>query len=189
MVVTISGKTYKTLNDFAKGLLVRSTSSSIPMNWDTNSGVTTNVYVDNNLGIASFYINIKKDKVLGATSDLNFAITYSGFVKDNQVSTDDNLSFVSDKMLKNYLLTTKDFSQDQIYKLTPDEFATWAINNINKLITYKTGEYKDKLDKKDGGHTLTVTPNSIQSTVTITIDFGQMKNNQSLSEYTVQYSI
>lgn len=187
--ITIKNVKYNTLNDFVKGLLVSSTGSSIPTNWDANSGVTTNVYVDNNLGIASFYINIKKDKVPGATSDLNFAITYSGFVKGNQVSTDDNLSFVSDKMLKNYLLTTKDFTQDQIDKLTPNEFATWATNNINKLITYKTGEYKDKLDKKDGGYTLTVTPNSIQSTVTITINFGQMKDNRSLSEYTVQYSI
>ena len=185
--LTIDGKEYKSLNEFIKGLLVSSTGSSIPEEWNSTN-VKSNVYVDNNLGIASFYINIPKANVPGATSDLNFAITYSGFVKGNQVPTQDNLSFVSNAMLKNYLLTTGDFDEAKIKSLTPESFAGWANSNINKLITYKTGEYKTKLEDKSK-YTLTITPNVVQSTVTITIDFGKMTDTNSLSEYTVQYTI
>ena len=183
----VGNDTFNSLNEFVKNLLVKSTGSSIPINWDS-SGVTTNVYVDNNLGIASFYVNIPKDKVVGSTSDLNFVVTYSGFVKGNVDSTSDNLSFVSDAMLKNYLLTTG-FKQEDIDKLTPTTFAKWANDNIGKLITYKTGEYVTKLNDKNKGYTLTITPNDLQGTVSITINFGTMTNQKSLSEYTVQYTI
>ena len=186
--LTVGDVTYNSLNEFVEKLLVSSKGSSIPNDWSKNdSGVTTNVYVDNSLGIASFYVNIKQSSVPGATSDLNFVVTYSGFVKGNEVQTDDNLSFVSNTMLKNYLVSIKAFDETTIKQLTPDSFASWAKDNIDKLITYKTGEYTTKLESKK--YTLTITPNDLQDTVTITINFGEMQNKNSLSEYSIQYTI
>ena len=186
----VGDKTYTSLNQLVKDLLVSSQGSSIPVDWSASgSGVTTEVYVDNSLGIASFYVKIKQSSVLGATSDLNFVVTYSGFVKGNIDSTNDNLSFVSDAMLKNYLLSIKAFNQTELDNLTTESFSKWVStsDNIKKLITYKTGQYITKLDSNS--YTVTVTANDLQDTVTITIDFGSMTDSKSLSEYSVQYTI
>ena len=188
--LVVGNQTYTSLNEFVEKLLIKDKGTSIPSGWNkSDSGVSTNVYVDNNLGIASFYVNIKKEKVEGATSDLNFVVTYSGFVKGNVDSTKDNLSFVSNAMLKNYLKSNCGFDDKKINSLTPKSFADWVNqeNNIQKLITYKTGQYENKL--KDKSYTLTVTSNDLQGTVSITINFGKMDNPKSLSEYSIQYTI
>lgn len=89
-------------------------------------------------------------------------------------------------MLKNYLLTLDDFKGKDVTKLTPSKFVVWAKNNIDKLITYKTGGYKTKLEDKTK-YTLTITANDLQGNVSIAINFRAMSNPNSLSEYSIQY--
>ncbi|MDE6645876.1 MAG: hypothetical protein K2J69_01020, partial [Malacoplasma sp.] len=123
----------------------------------------------------------------GASSDLNLIANYSGFVQGNADQTDDNLSFVSNNMLKNYLISQKIFSEEELNSLTATQFGEWVNkdNNIKKLITYYTGEYVTKLQNNQ--LTLTVVTNEIQKTVSLTIDFGTMTNPKSLSSYSIQY--
>ncbi|MDE6082402.1 MAG: hypothetical protein K2F52_00820, partial [Malacoplasma sp.] len=181
--LTVGNKTYNSLSDLIEKLLVKSTGSAIPKNWSSNSSITTDMYIDNSLGIASFYVKIPQNLLDGASSDLNLIANYSGFVQGNADQTDDNLSFVSNNMLKNYLIAQKVFNENQINEMTVKTFSEWVLSNdnIKTLITYKTGQYVEKLNNND--FKLTVVPNEIQKTVSVTIDFGTMSNNKSLSTY------
>ncbi|MDE6646013.1 MAG: hypothetical protein K2J69_01720 [Malacoplasma sp.] len=109
-----------------------------------HTDIKTTMYIDNSLGIASFYVKIPQNLLNGASSDLNLIANYSGFVKGNVDKTDDNLSFVSNNMLKNYLVSKNVFEENEISNLSPIEFSEWVQkeNNIRKLITYYTDEYK-----------------------------------------------
>ncbi|MDE5775227.1 MAG: hypothetical protein K2H51_02775, partial [Malacoplasma sp.] len=185
--LTIGDKTYSNLNDLVQNLLVKNMGTAIPKNWVSQSSIVTEMYIDNSLGIASFYVQIPQNLLDGASSDLNLIANYSGFVQGNADQTDDNLSFVSNNMLKNYLISQKVFTEDQINQMTVKTFTEWVLSNdnIKTLITYKTGQYITKLDSND--FKLTVVPNEIQRTVSVTIDFGTMTNNKSLSTYSIQY--
>ncbi|MDE5841862.1 MAG: hypothetical protein K2H11_02665, partial [Malacoplasma sp.] len=154
--LTVGKKTYDNLNDLVENLLVKSMGSLVPKNWKNNNNIKTEMYVDNSLGIASFYVKIPQNLINGASSDLNFIANYSGFVKGNVVTTKDNLSFVSNNMLKNYLVSKNFFKEDQIDNLSVIEFSNWVNqnNNIKNLITYYTGEYETKLN--DGNFKYTV---------------------------------
>lgn len=185
--LTVGDKVYTSLKQLIKDLMVESIGSLVPNNWESNNNIKAEVYVDNNLGIATFMVNIPKSEMSGSTSDLNLVVTYSGFVSGNIDKTDDNFSFISNTMLKNYLLSINAFTEEKLNSLTPDEFATWAKSNIEKLITYKTGQYVEKLKNSD--YKITTIVNELQNTVTIAIDFGTMTNSQSLSEYSIQYII
>lgn len=150
------------------------------------------MYVDNSLGTISFYITIPKSQMTGANSDLNIAATYTGFVKGNAVSTDDNLSFIPDNMLENYLVSSKYVTKEQFNNFTPTTFASWLQENNNdnalKLISYKTGQYETYLNSKTN-YTLSIIPNENQGNVTITIHFDKITNTNSLTEYSMQYTI
>ncbi|MDE5767083.1 MAG: hypothetical protein K2H56_00895 [Malacoplasma sp.] len=185
--LTVGKQTYNNLNDLIEKLLVKKIGSSIPQNWNNNANIETKMYIDNSLGIASFYVKIPQNLLNGASSDLNLIANYSGFVKGNVDQTNDNLSFVSNNMLKNYLLSQNIFSEEKVNTLTPKELGDWIKDgeNIKKLITYHTGEYKTKLKNND--FNLTVIVSEIQKTVSVTIDFGKMTDQKSLSSYSIQY--
>ncbi|MDE7075488.1 MAG: hypothetical protein K2O21_02540, partial [Malacoplasma sp.] len=185
--IQIGNKTYNNLSDLVEKLLVKSMGNLVPKNWSSNSAIETTMYIDNSLGIASFYVKIPQSLLNGASSDLNLIANYSGFVQGNADQTDDNLSFVSNNMLKNYLISQKIFSEEELNSLTATQFGEWVNkdNNIKKLITYYTGEYVTKLQNNQ--LTLTVVTNEIQKTVSLTIDFGTMTNPKSLSSYSIQY--
>ncbi len=185
--LVIGDKTYNNLSSLIENLLVKSFGSSVPKNWEKQPSIITEMYIDNSLGIASFYVKIPQNLLDGASSDLNLIANYSGFVQGNADQTNDNLSFVSNNMLKNYLISQKFFNEDEINEITVKTFTEWVLddNNIKNLITYKTGQYITKLDSND--FKLTVVPNEIQKTVSITIDFGTMTDNKSLSTYSIQY--
>ncbi len=183
----VGDKTYTNLRDLIENLLVKKMGTSVPSNWVNNTNIETTMYIDNSLGIASFYVKIPQSLLNGASSDLNLIANYSGFVKGNVDKTDDNLSFVSNNMLKNYLVSKSFFTNEQINNLTPSEFSDWVKkeNNVKNLITYFTGEYQTKLESNKFNYT--VITNEIQKTVSITIDFGEMTNKNSLSSYSIQY--
>ncbi|MDE5949921.1 MAG: hypothetical protein K2G54_03525 [Malacoplasma sp.] len=185
--LTVGNKTYSSLSDLIENLLVKSMGTAVPRNWASQSSIVTEMYIDNSLGIASFYVKIPQNLLDGASSDLNLIANYSGFVQGNVDQTNDNLSFVSNNMLKNYLISQKIFTAEQINEMTVKTFTEWVLsnNNIKNLITYKTGEYITKLDSND--FKLTIVPNEIQKTVSVTIDFGTMTNSKSLSTYSIQY--
>ncbi|MDE7112454.1 MAG: hypothetical protein K2N92_02520 [Malacoplasma sp.] len=183
--LTVGSKTYSDLNDLVQNLLVKKMGTSVPKNWKGNSNIKTEMYIDNSLGIASFYVKIPQNLLSGSSSDLNLIANYSGFVKGNVDKTDDNLSFVSNNMLKNYLVSKGIFTQDQINNLSIGQFSEWLNknDNIKNLITYYTGEYKTKLDANN--FKFTIISNEIQKTISVTIDFGQMTNKNSLSSYSI----
>ena len=183
----VNGTNYTNIKDFVEKVLVKSKGSSIPSDWASKNNIKVNVFVQNNLGIANFYIVIPKSEMNGATSDVNLVMTYTGFAKGNEDSTGDNFSFVSDNMLKSYLLANKYVTDDQWNKFTPITFAKWVESNADKIVSYKTGEYIDKLSKNN--YTITTVPNTLQNTVTVTINFGDMKDKNSLSEYSIQYTL
>ncbi|MDE6429023.1 MAG: hypothetical protein K2K18_00760, partial [Malacoplasma sp.] len=183
----IGNQTYTNLSDLIERLLVANMGNSIPKNWSNNNQIQTTMYVDNSLGIASFYVKIPQNLLDGASSDLNLIANYSGFVKGNVDQTGDNLSFVSNNMLKNYLIAQKIFTEQQLSNMSAKEFGDWVKNsdNVKKIITYHTGQYDTKLQSNQ--YTLTVVSNDIQKTVSVTIDFGTMTNPKSLSNYSIQY--
>ncbi len=185
--ITIGKQTFSNLSDLIENLLVESMGTSVPKNWSSNNSIKTEMYIDNALGIASFYVMIPQNLLVGSSSDLNLIANYSGFVQGNVDTTEDNLSFVSNNMLKNYLLSKNFFSEESVNSLSPIEFSDWIKKdeNIKNLITYHTGEYTTKLDSNN--FTYVVIPNEIQRTVSVTIDFGKMANTKSLSTYSIQY--
>ena len=183
----VNGTDYTNIKEFVEKVLVKSKGSSIPSNWASKSNIKVNVFVQNNLGIANFYIVIPKSEMKGATSDVNLVMTYSGFAKGNEVSTGDNFSFVSDNMLKSYLLANEYITETEWNNFTPTTFAKWIETNVDKIISYKTGQYSSKVSNKD--YTITTVPNTLQNTVTVTINFGDMKDKNSLSEYSIQYTL
>lgn len=178
---------YTNLKEFVEKLLVQSKGTSIPSNWNDNSNIKVDVYVDNSLGLASFYVMIPKTEMLGATSDLNLVVTYSGFAKGNVVTTSDNFSFVSNVMLKNHLIANKSLIEEQWNNFTTSTFASWINENVDKIISYKTGEYITKLSSNQ--YNVTTVTNELQGTVTVTINFGNMKNSSYLSEYSIQNTL
>ncbi|MDE7075092.1 MAG: hypothetical protein K2O21_00460, partial [Malacoplasma sp.] len=93
--LVVDKKTYKTLSDLIENLLVAKKGVSVPSNWSSYADIKTTMYIDNSLGIASFYVKIPQNLLNGASSDLNLIANYSGFVKGNVDKTDDNLSFVT----------------------------------------------------------------------------------------------
>ena len=109
-----------------------------------HTDIKTTMYIDNSLGITSFYVKIPQNLLNVASSDLNLITNYLGFVKGNIDKTDDNLSFVSNNMLKNYLVSKNFFEEIEISNLSPIEFSEWVQkeNNIKKLITYILGNTK-----------------------------------------------
>ncbi|MDE5767081.1 MAG: hypothetical protein K2H56_00885 [Malacoplasma sp.] len=183
----IGNNTYSNLSDLIENLLVKNMGTSVPKGWSNNTNIQTTMYIDNSLGIASFYVKIPQNLLNGASSDLNLIANYSGFVQGNADQTDDNLSFVSNNMLKNYLISQKYFTENELNNLSATQFGDWVKkdNNVKKLITYYTGEYQTKLQNNQ--FTLTAIINEIQKTVSLTIDFGQMTNPKSLSSYSIQY--
>ena len=185
--LTIGNTTYTNLNDLVEKLLVKEFGASIPKDWKNNTQIKTEMYLDNSLGIASFYVKIPQTLLDGSSSDLNVIANYTGFVQGNAVNTADNLSFVSNNMLKNYLLSKNYFTQEQIENLTVTEFAEWVSkdSNVKNVITYHTGEYTTKLNSDT--FLTTVIANEIQRTISITVDFGDMTNKDSLSSYSIQY--
>ncbi|MDE5545326.1 MAG: hypothetical protein K2I76_01800, partial [Malacoplasma sp.] len=136
----VGNRTFSNLSDLIENLLVKKLGTSVPTNWKSNNKIQTTMYIDNSLGIASFYVKIPQDLLNGASSDLNLIANYSGFVKGNVDQTDDNLSFVSNNMLKNYLVSKGFFKENEINNLSTTEFSNWVKkdNNIKNLITYYT---------------------------------------------------
>lgn len=65
--IIVHGKPYKNLKDLIKNLLVKSK------------------------GTMSFYVKIPQSLLNGSNTDLNLVVNYTGFVKGNVTSTDDNL--------------------------------------------------------------------------------------------------
>ena len=185
----VGNTTYKNLNDLAEKLLVKTLGKAVPSNWENNANIKTYMYYDNNLGYVSFLVNIDKSLMNGASSDLNLIVNYTGFVKGNIVNTQDNMSFISNAMLKNYLISKGIFSEVQYSQLTPDAFANWANQkeNLKKLITFQSGEYATKLTSND--FSVVAVANDAQNTVSITVDYGTLKDQNSLSEYSIQYTI
>ncbi|WP_164979346.1 lipoprotein 17-related variable surface protein [Malacoplasma penetrans] len=186
------GSTYKDVKELMEKLLVESLGTSIPQNWSSQSSISATMYVDNSQGTASFYLNIPKDLIDGSETDLNLVVNYTGFVKGNVDSTDDNLSFVANNMLKSFLVSNGSFTAEQFDNLTPLEFSNWLKENNNenalKLISYKSGQYQTILNGTTG-YTVSVITNETQRTVSIYINFDGITNSQSLSEYSIQYSI
>ncbi|RXY96694.1 hypothetical protein D8X55_02905 [Malacoplasma penetrans] len=190
--LTVGNKTYNTLKDLIKELLVESIGTAIPTSWN-DATITAEMHADNSQGTISFYVKIPKEKITGANSDINLVANYTGFVKGNAVQTGDNLSFVADNMLKSYLLSNGDISSEEEFnKFTPDTFAKWLTDNNNekalKLISYKSGQYEDLL-KDSTKYSLTVLSNPTQRKVDIFVRFNGVTNNQSLTEYSVTYTI
>ncbi|MDE6894474.1 MAG: hypothetical protein K2J02_03810 [Malacoplasma sp.] len=185
--LTVGNQSYSNLNQLIEKLLVSKMGTAVPTNWSNNTNIETKMYIDNSLGIASFYVKIPQSLLNGASSDLNLIANYSGFVQGNVDKTNDNLSFVSNNMLKNYLVSKGFFTSEQIQNLSTVEFSDWIKkdNNIKNLITYYTGEYKTKLDSNNFDYT--VVTNQIQKTISVTVDFGTMTNKNSLSSYSIQY--
>ncbi|MCF0217933.1 MAG: hypothetical protein HUJ42_02705 [Malacoplasma sp.] len=186
----VGDKTYTSLNQLVKDLLVTKIGNAIPADWTSNNTkVTTAMYVDNNLGYVSFLVQIPQATMVGASSDLDLIVNYTGFVKGNIDNTSDNMSFISNTMLKNYLVSKNIFTAQQYSELTPSKFAEWANtkDNFKQLITFKSGEYETKLNS--GDFKIAVVANDAQGTVSLTINYGQLKDSKSLSEYSIQYTI
>ncbi|WP_229503128.1 lipoprotein 17-related variable surface protein [Malacoplasma penetrans] len=190
--LTVDGTTYSNLKDLIEKLLIQSKGTSIPSNWANNNLITATMHADNAQGTISFYVKIDKSIVTGSNSDINLVVNYTGFVKGNVVDTGDNLSFVADNMLKSYLLSNKDVTEEEFNKFNPTTFANWLQEKDNeralKLISYKSGEYEQLLADKTK-YKLAVIANETQRTVSIFINFNSVSNSQSLKEYSVTYTI
>ncbi|RXY96692.1 hypothetical protein D8X55_02895 [Malacoplasma penetrans] len=190
--LTVDGQKYTNLKDLIEKLLIKNKGTSIPDSWASNSSITASMHYDNAQGTISFYVKIDKLLVDGSNSDLNLVVNYTGFVKGNVDSTDDNLSFVADNMLESYLVSNGDTTADNFKNFTPDSFAKWLQENDNqkalKLISYKSGEYVTLLQDKTK-YNLSVIPNETQRTVSIYIYFKDVTNPKSLKEYSVTYTI
>ncbi|MCF0217759.1 MAG: hypothetical protein HUJ42_01800 [Malacoplasma sp.] len=188
--LTINGKAYSSLNDLVRNLLVDTLGTNVPSDWTSATNkdlIKTSMYYDNNLGYVSFLVNIPKSLMNGASSDLDLIVNYTGFVKGNLDKTEDNMSFISNTMLANYLSSKNLISKDDLAKMSATDFANWAKSHIKDLITFSSGEYKTKLDANN--FKSSVIANDAQNTVSITIDYGTMNNTKSLSEYSIQYTI
>ncbi|BAC44052.1 hypothetical protein [Malacoplasma penetrans HF-2] len=191
--LTVENTNYKNLNDLIDKLLIESRGSSIPTanSWSNNTKISSSMNYDNAQGTISFYIKIDKSLVDGSNSDLNLVVNYTGFVKGNVDTTNDNLSFVADNMLESYLISSKDTTEEQFKTFNPTTFAEWLKANDNekalKLISYKSGEYITHLTSKK--YKLSVIANETQRTVDIFINFDELKDNKSLREYSVTYTI
>lgn len=189
--LTVGGKTYSNIKDLLENLLVKNQGSSIPIGWANNNSITATMFYDNSQGTASFTVTIPKSLMLGANSDLNLVVNYTGFVKGNIDTTNDNLSFIADNMLENYLISKNYITKEQFESFTPSEFAKWLENNSYenalKLITYKSGEYVTLLNSNK--YKFTIVLNNSQRTVSVYINFEGLTNDKSLSEYLVTYTI
>ncbi|MCF0217760.1 MAG: hypothetical protein HUJ42_01805 [Malacoplasma sp.] len=185
--LVINNKTYTNLNELVETLLVASKGTNIPTGWKDNNEIKTYMYEDNTLGYASFLVHIPQKLMSGASSDLDLIVNYTGFVKGNMDNTSDNMSFISDSMLENYLISKNFFNKQTFAQLTPTKFADWAKEHIKDLITFSSGQYTTKLNNNQ--YNVAIIPNDAQNTVSITINYGKMDNSQSLSEYSIQYTI
>ncbi|RXY96578.1 hypothetical protein D8X55_03400 [Malacoplasma penetrans] len=190
--LTVGSTTYTNLKDLIENLLVTSMGNAIPKGWKDNSNIDASMYYDDSQGTISFYVKIDQSVVDGSNTDLNLVVNYTGFVKGNVDSTNDNLSFVSDNMLKSYSTSKGFVSGEDFNNFTPTSFANWLQNNnyqyAKELITYKSGQYQTILNSNNN-YTFTIIPNEAQRTVSVYIHFEGITNQQSLSEYSVQYSI
>ncbi|RXY96703.1 hypothetical protein D8X55_02955 [Malacoplasma penetrans] len=188
--LTVGNTKYTDLKELIENLLVSEKGSLVPSGWKDNSSITAGMYYDNSQGTASFYVNIPKSLMAGSNSDLNLVVNYTGFVKGNVVATQDNLSFVADNMLKNYLISKGFVTQTEYDAFTPTSFAEWLRSGTNalNLITYKTGQYEQLLNNPSG-YTFNIVANTTQKTVSVYIHFNNVTDSNSLSEYSVTYTI
>ncbi|MDE7099770.1 MAG: hypothetical protein K2N99_00935, partial [Malacoplasma sp.] len=81
--LTVGNQSYSSLSQLIEKLLVKKMGNSVPKNWSSNTNIETKMYIDNSLGIASFYVKIPQNLLNGASSDLNLIANYSGFVQGN----------------------------------------------------------------------------------------------------------
>ncbi|RXY96691.1 hypothetical protein D8X55_02890 [Malacoplasma penetrans] len=186
----VGNQTYSDLKDLIKKLLVQSSGTSIPADW-SDSSITADMYIDNAQGTISFYVKIPQDKITGSNSDINLVVNYTGFVKGNIDNTSDNLSFIADNMLKSYLISNGDTTEEDFNKFTPDTFAKWLEDSnyqkALKLISYKSGQYEDLLNTSK--YKISVIANETQRTVSVFILFSDVTDPKSLKEYSVTYTI
>ncbi|BAC44062.1 hypothetical protein D8X55_02510 [Malacoplasma penetrans] len=188
--LTVGNTTYNNLKELVEKLLITKLGSLVPTGWKDNASIDVGMYYDNSQGTASFYVNIPKSLMAGANSDLNLVANYTGFLKGNAVQTNDNLSFVSDNMLKNYLISKGFVTKEQYEAFTAASFAEWLKedNNAIKLITYKTGQYEQLLNDPTK-YSINIVANTTQKTVSVYIHFNGITDSNSLSEYSVVYAI
>lgn len=79
----------------------------------------------------SFYVKIPQSLLNGSNTDLNLVVNYTDFVKGNVTSTDDNLSFAVNNMLKSYLISTKNTTEEEFNQFKPTSFAEWLKKDDN----------------------------------------------------------
>lgn len=182
--LSINNKKYTNLTELIRGVFIKTLGSKIPNDWSNsnNSKITWTMTFNNQAGTMNLSITIDSSLLLGYGSILNIVKSYSGFAKGNINPTNDNLSFVSQELLKNNNEISKFKSAKDFEK-----FITSSKDNLMKIIMSVSGEYEKFINENK--YTLTTQVNESYNSISITIKFDKLTDHKSLSEYFVQYII
>lgn len=180
--LVIENTKYDNLNDLVEELFVKNKGTNIPKNWGKNNKITTKMAFNNQAGAMNLSISIDKSLLDGYESNLNYVISYSGFANGNIDETGESLSFIDQSLLKNIVTEIQDMKASQM--------AEWlkTKSNLLRIIFTYSGQYVDFIQKDE--YKLITQTNDAYGEITITIKFtGKLDNNNSLSEYSVQYNL
>lgn len=183
--LTIDNKTYKNLNDLTQQFFIKSIGRMLPQtNWATNKNIKTEMVYDGYAGTMNIKVQIDKSILNGFDSNVIYWGNFSGFAKSNVVPTSDNFNFITQDEL---LINVPEIISE---KMDASKFAQWiksSPNNFLKLTSYVTGQYVDLI--KSGEYKLLITTNDNYNTLTLTINFENVKNPESLKSYSYQYQL